>query len=469
MGLFGSSKPPEPQPVLFFKFTHPQEQIFEPDSVVSGHVALTTPIPISPQAIEVSLFGFAKVWIRENHSSNNSTNYHHFRDNAPLFNLTYNLLGPPPKAGQPEQLLPGQIYRYPFSIRFPAGTGNNRTGLYRDSNDTRWTTLPHSLPPTFFSGCRGGVGLSHDPEPDYAEVQYGITTRLICPGVGIGKYHQDPISATVPLTFQPTNTHLHDPLAPGLLRHTKPFLLQSLALAGADPAQLGFRKRIHSHFSSSIPSLNFELAVEIPDLLTSGAEFRFRAHFTVLQKSDNVVKIPPIKFRVVSCKLLNFTFFRAPRDWEASSMASGSHNSIWSGDAQMRRIGWGTSQESVVYREGKMGMNCLPQERVVELVDVPVPSSSKLLDAKNPDSKKEEEGEVVATKMDQAIDCEAWFMTRVPGFTEPSFVSFNVCRVYRVKVKMEVEVGGKPFEYSVESFVRALGGGGVVPGPRLGI
>lgn len=52
---------------------------------------------------------------------------------------------------------------------------------------------------------------------------------------------------------------------------------------------------------------------------------------------------------------------------------------------------------------------------------------------------------------------EVWFTARIPGFIPPSFKSFAITRVYRIKVKLGVELGGKQFVLEAESNVSGLG------------
>jgi hypothetical protein len=430
MGFFKSHKtPPQPQPELSVHLSHPTDQVFQPNSTVSGHVTLTTPIPIFTQALFVSLWGNSSTWIRTSSTdSNNHTEYRHYRDNAPLFNVSLNVM---PKS---DQLFPDQTYTFPFNFQFPEGTGNNRSACYKKPDDERWTVLPHALPPTFISLSKWG----RDAEtPDVAEISYGVTARLVLPGIGtVDKTSDEPFSATQRINFQPTNQHALYPGPLSVVRYPKTFTLQSSSLASHEPSSISLRKRLHDRFSSATPKLDFEIALEIPDYLTSGAEFRFRASFVVVQKSDNVAHIPPIHFKIEKLELLDFTFFRAPRDWHASDTMAGlpkkyKHKVPEPGSR------WELTQQDI-YRENKTMLNAVPASQIVELVELG------------------EKGE-----MGQAQQCEYWFTARVPGFTPPSFKSFAITRAYRVKVKLGVEIGEKRFPFETESFVRSLGGGSV--------
>ncbi|PSN66199.1 hypothetical protein BS50DRAFT_574666 [Corynespora cassiicola Philippines] len=427
MGIFSSNKTPEtPLPNFALHLATDQEHIFKPNDTVSGHVSINPAIPITPQAVEISFWGQSMVWIRESHQShagNNSTRrYHHYRDNAAFFTVTYNLMR------TPQVLEPGQNHDFRWEFRVPEGTSIIRNGCYQNDNDERWTTYPHPLPPTFLFG-------SSPEDPDCATISYGVTARLICPSVGVGK-NFDPLSSTANILFQPLNPDPETPLnAPlGLVRYPKRFTLSSSLLSGASTSSIGFRQRISDKFSSSTPKLDFEAGLEIPDLLTSGSEFRFRCTFSVLDKSANVVAIPAVHFRVIKLELLDFTFARAPRDWSASSTMSGYQ---WKDATPPPLASAFSGQESTVYDERKTLLNAVPGERVVQLEEIPAGEKKETV---------------------QADKCEVWFTGRVPGNTPSSFRSFAVSRMYRIKVRLAVEVGsgGKKFEMEAESHVREV-------------
>lgn len=169
-------------------------------------------------------------------------------------------------------------------------------------------------------------------------------------------------------------------------RYAESFTLKSSSLAGRDPSSIGFRQQLRDRFSSETPKIEFEASVEVPDILTCGKVFRFRTTFKVLEKSENVVLIPPITFRILKLRLLDFTVFRARRDWQADIWD-------WEGKAtndtdpsRVRVIPEEQEQDAV----GKTFLNAKPEAMVVEL------------------------GEV------QNVG-ECWFTGRVPGPTVPSF------------------------------------------------
>lgn len=428
MGFFKSNKEPQPPlPSLSLHLTSKQDTVFKPNDTVSGYIEIATPLLITPQAIEVTLWGESKTWIRTSSSHTNGTtgsrssDYRHYRDNAPFFNLTSNLL---PNA---TELVPGRINTFPFSFRVPEGTGINRSGCYQDDTDARWTVFPHNLPPTFF------VGTSPD-DPDNCEISYGVTARLICFGVGVGK-DLEPIQSTAPILFQPLNLNASTQGPLSVLRYPKTFTLSSSALTGLDVSSIGFRQRMTDRFSSATPKLDFELGIEIPDFLTSGSEFRFRTTLDIKEKSEKVTLVPEIRFKVLKLELLDFTFYRAPRDWEASNTMSGYHHTTF---FSAPRTGFGfQGQEDTVYREKKTALNSLPDLQVIELPEMQVEGEKK--------------------GMEQAQHCEHWWTGRIPGFMPPTFISFAIARMYRVKVKMGMEVGGKKFEFEAESHVKDLG------------
>lgn len=538
MGLFSRFKEPEgPLPSLIVHISTPEDKVFHPDDTVTGHVSFSTPIPLTPQALEINFWGMSTVWLRTSHSTgtsdNRSTEYRHYRDNAPLFQVCTNVLEtlPPPAPGagdlheekgastlQHDQkdinqgvryFIPDRTYTFPFQFRVPAGTSSNRSGFYRSDNEAPWTVQPHPLPPTMFWGT---MASSTKEYPNHAFVEYGITSRLICPGVGTGKHKQDPIFSTALINFAPLN-----PYPPNtrfnMMRNPKNFTIATSALAGIDQRAIGFRQSLRDKFSSSTPSLTFELAVDTPDLLTAGGEFRFRASFTALEQSGNVVKIPSLAFRVVKLQLVVFTFARAPRDWKANKMMSGSH-----GDGTPTSMPNGpyqpdNGQDSEMY-ETKVLLNALPEVQTLELDVVPLsaahdakgrtegeqgdeqPPAYDLLHTQNqpanhpyddkkqalpppppppppfPSSSekpgphehksKEKEGASSPSSssssqhVQQAKSCSAWFAARIPSTTPPSFVSFAITRAYRLQARVALEVAGKKVETDVEGEVNAL-------------
>ncbi|KAJ4376226.1 hypothetical protein N0V83_001509 [Neocucurbitaria cava] len=439
MGIFSSSKLPQPPlPDLAIHLSAPAQKVFQPDDIVTGHISFTSVVPIIPRVLEVSLFGQSLVWHRTSHSnSNNTTDYHHWRDKAPLFEVATNVLSSSNLSGKKEGALscayePGQTYTFPFSFRFPAGTGNTRFGQYKNEADERWTVTPHDLPPTFLHTDKNGG----TDNPNYAKIEYGVRVRLACPGVGVvqGKNMVD-LTATAPLLFQPQNQSRiqqivegHSPTG-GLIRHAKDFTFQSSLLSRPTTGQaassatttLSFRQSLRDRFSSHTPKLTFSTALHLPSHLTCGSEFRFRATFTVLSRSPTATHMPsPIVFRVLKLELLDFTFVRAPRDWEASTWRDGHHRGnkweFWPPPNGHPFSGEGTKD-----RKG------------VEGVD---------------EQEKEKEKE-----MDMGQSGEVWFTARIPGFTPPSFKSFAITRVYKVKVKLGVELAGKQFVLEAESHV----------------
>ncbi|KAF2740236.1 hypothetical protein EJ04DRAFT_508232 [Polyplosphaeria fusca] len=422
MGLFSShKKPPAPVPSMDVHLAASEDTMYHPDDNVSGHIALSTPFPLTPQAIEVSLWGQAKVWIRTNSSgSNNSTNYQHYRDDAPLFSVTFNMMP------NPHELVPDQIYNFPFNFRVPRGTGFDRSDCYKNAHEQPYMVTPHDLPPTFFFG-------HSEDSPDHASIAYGVTARLICPGVGVGK-EQEAVSSTKPILFQPLNPNALIPEVT-VVRFPKNFTVQSSSLTGSEPSSIGFRKRIHDRFSSSTPKMDFELGIEVPDRLNASDEFSFRTSFAVLNKSDNVTYLPSVNFTISEIKLLDFTFFRAQRDWSASNTMSGWQHKNYRPGKEKLSLNW----QQDIYREKKVLLNSIPASQLVELKEVPVL------------------GEKDKKILEQEEKCEVWFKARVPGFTPPSFQSFAISRMYRVKIKLVVEIGEKKFPYEVESHVQHLG------------
>ncbi|KAF9739758.1 hypothetical protein PMIN06_011829 [Paraphaeosphaeria minitans] len=423
MVFFSSSKKTSPAlPIFALHLSNAQDKVFKPNETIQGHVTLSTPTPISPQAIEVSLWGHSSVWLRTSSGTGTDTTYRHYRDNVPLFDVALNIFT------QSQQLEPGQSYSFPFKFRVPEGTGSHRIGGYKDDMDASWTVQPHHLPPTFAWGTQ--------PDwPDNASISYGITTRLICSGIGVGKHQEEPIFATSPILFQPLNPSLNAPYS--VIRHLKPCTLTSSSLTGRDPSSIGFRQKLSDRFSSETPKLDFELGIELPDLLVSGSGFKFKATFNVLNKVQNVVQIPAITFRVLQLNLLDFTFVRAAHDRAANQLMQGHH---FNGTPLDAPTGLFSGWEHTIYHEKKTALNSLPESQVVQLEEVPLPDEKK--------------------GTEQANSAEAWFSARVPGFTPPSFQCFAISRAYRIKAKIGVQIGEKKFQHEVESYVENLGSAG---------
>jgi hypothetical protein len=436
MGLFSSPKPPQPLlPAFAIQILAAVDKVFRPDDIVTGHIIFVPVTPITPHGIEVSLFGQTLIWYRTSHSTgHNSTEYHHWRDCAPLFEVTTNVL--PVQDSKAPPLEVGKTYTFPFSFRFPAGTGNSRIGQYQNDHDVRWTTGPHPLPPSFLNpdSHKGGE------DADYAKVEYGVRARLLCPGVGVmqGSTFQD-LVVTAPVLFVPLNPRpytLGDSMS--VLKYPKSFAVQTSALTGQAPSSIGFRQSILDRISSSTPRLAFETALEIPDFLTSGSEFRFRASFNVVSKTDNVTHIPAISFKVLKLELKEITCVRARRDLEASGMSDGHHfeSNYFHMPAAIVPV---FHQEHIDTSKRKKHLNSLPELATVELGDL------ETTDEKNKNK-----------RIVQANRCETWFTARVPGFTPPSFKSFAINRSYKLKITLGVEVAGKWFEQEVESDVKEI-------------
>ncbi|KAF2028837.1 hypothetical protein EK21DRAFT_68896 [Setomelanomma holmii] len=95
-----------------------------------------------------------------------------------------------------------------------------------------------------------------------------------------------------------------------------------------------------------------------------------------------------------------------------------------------------SNREHKVHNKAKTHLNTLPACATLELTEYPSSETKQ---------------------MEQASSCECWFTARVPGYTPPSFKSFAISRTYKVKVKLGIDVGGKRFEYEVESEMRHMG------------
>ena len=227
MGLFSSSKsklPPAPLPSLELHLAHSTDTVIKPGDTVNGHILLSTPVVITPKAIEVTFWGQSQTWIRREHKSDDSTSYTHYRDLAPLFTVTHNALS----KTKEEAYVPGQAYTMPFTFTMPTGTAYNRADSYQHPDDGVWTISPHNLPPTFLHS-RFGPDI-----PDNCSISYGVTARLICPEFAIDK-----VVCTEQFLFAPLNPNAYIK-NPNLIRHLKKFKLSSSTLSGQDSSSIGF-------------------------------------------------------------------------------------------------------------------------------------------------------------------------------------------------------------------------------------
>jgi hypothetical protein len=478
MGLFNSSKIPQPPlPNLAVYLDDTEDKVYRPNEVVKGHVILTPVASIEPHALQVSLFGQLLVWHRTSGSTDDSSDYYHWRDNAPFFIVTQNILHTATttaygdeKEKQPvtSRLEAGQTYRVSFQFTFPARTGKTRAGQYKHDNDQKYTIGLHNLPPTFLLtnrampkrklppsyppwSCKQSGGDALDA--NFAKIEYGIRATLICPCVGVvqGKSLAD-LTAALTVFFQPTNPTLPFASHTALHRYLKTFTLQCSSLSTNPPEHIGFRQSIRDRFSSSIPKIDFEAALETPDQFTSGTEFRFRASLTTLLRSSNVGHIPPsVTFTVLKLDLLDFTFYRAPRDRDADRSRSGKHRSnkyeSWPPPDQGFAV---AKLEHEEFTEKKTPLNALPPSATMEFGGLPAYTIMA-----------GSEGKEGSDMQDQTRRCEQWFTARIPCATVPSFRSFAITRAYKIRVGLEVDFGGKKFKMETESLVGRMGSGGV--------
>jgi hypothetical protein len=309
-----------PLPDISIHLTSPSEKIFRPDDAVTGYVSFAPTVPIAPHAIEVSLFGQSLVWYRIiTRNTPDTVSCTHFRDNAPMFEVTTNIL--PAFEAMPPTLQPGEIFTYPFQFQFPAGTGHTRFVQYKKDEESEWTVRPHLLPPSFLCTGKRGAG----DHANFAKIEYGIRLRLVCSGVGIAiKKNLHDLVITAPVLFVPLDP-IPDAFAVRLsnIKHRKTFTLQTPALMEQTNPAIGFHQNMRDRFSFGTPKLEFEVAVDMPDLMIAGSDFRFRISFDVLSKSDNVAFIPPIHFAVLELELQDLTAIRAQKDRLATETLSG--------------------------------------------------------------------------------------------------------------------------------------------------
>lgn len=443
MGFFASlNKPEAPKPLVVVRLEKPEGTVYRPNDTISGHVEISTEaMPFTGREAVVSFWGESRVWIRTSSSSKHSdgsksTDYYHYRDNVQLFKLAISLL--------PEfvSLQPGRVQRYPFRFKMPQGTNLDRAGCYKDPKDkplsrrsippSIWTTLPHSLPPSFSHGRNGSF--------DTCSIQYGVTVELKFDEEGgfssalvdSGDSHLS-TSAIALIPFAPLSSSPDGDSS--LSRTRKQFTLASSSLLGQDPQTIGFRQRIKDRLSSATPQLRFELGIEFPTALKAGHEFQFRCTYDVLD-ADRVVAIPPVTFKILKLALVQFTFFRAPWDWSAV-------NTMMGPPSKYARTGAGyRADDERISREDRQSLNAVPETQTVAMGEGGMSESDK----------GQKTGE-------QEQHCDAWFNGRVPGFTHPSFRSFAISVAYHLKAKIRVEVGGKEFDAEAASPAIFVGSG----------
>ena len=419
-----------PKPHVQVIISGDQDKVYKPGDCISGVVQFTTPKKAMFETLEVYIRGTSKVWIRKSTSSTNSTtntsstDYYHYRDNVELFRHTIELFS--------KQEQEAGTYTYPFSFIITDRAEVDRTGAYDKPPDDVYIETPHLLPPSFHFGP--------EDNPDQAKVTYGVSARLL-----YVDFHDDSHSSKkkddgleqieseeAEYLFQPLNPNAHIRNVP-YQRRPKHFELISSVLSDIDPESIGFRQKVRDKFSKHTPILDFELGVEFPTLLKLGREFDIRVTFHVLGKKDNVVTIPPLNFIIEKLEIVDFTFFRAPRDWDASNNMSGSPMHRPRKKTKFR------GDDESIYEEGrqKVALNSLPGHHFIEL----------------PESMMNEEKK----RVEQRQDCEVWFQSRVPANLESSFQSYAIARAYRVRVKLLVEFGGKKFKFDAEGPDAPLG------------
>lgn len=107
----------------------PPDRIYRPGDTVLGHIVLSHTVPISPQAIQVTLSGRSLVWALTCTHTENMTHYRHWRDNAPLFAITQNVLpllnNVEIESTGTESFAANQTYTFPFEFVFATETSNS--------------------------------------------------------------------------------------------------------------------------------------------------------------------------------------------------------------------------------------------------------------------------------------------------------------------------------------------------------
>lgn len=177
-----------------------------------------------------------------------------------------------------------------------------------------------------------------------------------------------------------------------LIQYSKSSTLKSSALTGQEVDLIGFRQSVRDRFSSNTPRLQFETVLEIPSLIASGCEFRFRTSVNILSKTDSVLHIPAINFIILRLELLDFTFVRAPYDRDACSGRHGGHHKDNHSRTTAPYAPY-SGKELKDYSEHEMPLNSLPDSVTVEL--------------EQPYSKEKKQTR-------QVSNLEVWFAARTP-------------------------------------------------------
>jgi hypothetical protein len=437
MRFFRSSKLSQPPlPNLSIHLDTSSDKVFRPDELVTGQMILTPIVPITPHAIEVSLYGQSLVWHRTGHGGGGQTaaKYYHWRDNAPLFEVCTNVLST--SHTTTSRFEPNQAYNFPFSFRFPVSTGNSRLGQYKKNGDERWAIGPHFLPPSFFHTNNAASNIDTN-YANYAKIEYGIKAMLVCPGVGVvkGKRMQN-LTATSPVLFLPLPRSLSpDVLYPGrseLL--SRIFTLRSSALTTEDGSSKSFGKGLRHPFSPALPKLTFQTRLMVPNLLNLGTEFLFSVYFNVISKSSDVSHIPAVLIMILKLSLMDLTCVRAPRDRAASKREyDGCHRKDAHTFMPPSYAPYSGRERQVCSKHKTKLTDNAPQSVVLESVNT-----------YNGESDRRQPGN------------EVQFKCRLPATLPPSFKSFAISRRYRLKVKLGVTIGGKTFKHEVWSDIRHI-------------
>jgi hypothetical protein len=112
-------------------------------------------------------------------------------------------------------------------------------------------------------------GANTGENAEFAKIEYGIRVRLIFQGFGVAKGQSlHDLVVTAPVLFLPPNSN--PDIFEGRLRvmkHPETLTLQTSALTEQTKSSTGFRQSMRDRFSSGIPTLEFEIAVQMPELM----------------------------------------------------------------------------------------------------------------------------------------------------------------------------------------------------------
>ncbi|KAH6625238.1 hypothetical protein C7974DRAFT_272701, partial [Boeremia exigua] len=136
--------------------------VYRSGDSIEGNVILIPKQSMKPDSILVSLLGRSTVFASVTINTTCGSSTRIWIDKAPILELTKESLA----GSKGESLEPGESYSFPFTFCIPVSTSAIRDS-YRKSDDQRWTTEPHVLPPTFWESMSASSG------GNFARIDYG--------------------------------------------------------------------------------------------------------------------------------------------------------------------------------------------------------------------------------------------------------------------------------------------------------